>query len=84
MKATAKILRKVENYQLNETYNNLLAWFFSYPEREIGLTDLADATGVSKATANRVVSSLAQEGFLRIESIGRRWRISCNQEHPYN
>jgi len=76
--------RKTNLYELNEAYQKVLVWFFSFPQREIGLSDLAEALRISKTTANRVVKALEQEGFLKIEVIGRVWRISCSPNHIYN
>ncbi len=69
---------------LKEAYQKILIWFFTFPTREMGLSDLAKALGISKTTANVTVGRLADEGFLVIKVIGRTWRISCNQAHIYN
>ena len=65
-------------------YVALLYWFFSYPTREIGLSDLAKELSISKTTANRFVNELANQGFLKKEVLGKTWRISCNIQHPLN
>ena len=82
--AKIKKIGKKTSYELNEAYQKVLIWFFSYPNREIGLSDLAEAVNISKKTANLVVTRLENEGFLKKEVIGRIWRISCNQTHAYN
>jgi len=69
---------------LNEPYQKVLTWFFSFPSREIGLSDLSEAVGISKATANRIVNQLVKEKFLNVEVLGNVWRISCAKYHPYN
>jgi|GEM_PF-348360 len=79
-----KKLPKTRILELNEAFNKVLIWFFSYPLMEIGLSDLADVLKISKATANRVVKDLEKEGFLNIKVIGKVWRITCNQKHAYN
>ncbi len=77
-------LKKTRIYELNEAYQKVLQWFFSFPESEIGLSDLSEALKISKTTANRIVTQLSEEGFLGIKVMGRIWRISCNPEHEYN
>ena len=79
-----KKLAKTELMKLNEAYQKVLIWFFSFPYREIGLSDLAEALKISKATANLVVKELEKNEFLNIEVLGRVWRISCNPKHVYN
>lgn len=79
-----KNLPKTKVLELNEAFNKVLIWFFSYPRTEIGLSDLAEALKISKATANRVVKDLEKEDFLTIKVIGKVWRITCNQKHFYN
>ena len=70
--------------ELSEAYLKVLRWFFSFPDREIGLNDLSEALRVSKTTAKKVVLQLVEEGFLNKEILGKIWRISCNQNHDYN
>lgn len=72
----------VEN--LNEAYNKVLLWFFSYPTKEMSLSDIAEILEMSKTTANKIVGKLEKEGFLKKEVIGKVWRVSCNQNHVYN
>ena len=56
-------LKKTEA-ELNEAYQKVLIWFFSFPEKEMSLNDLSEALKISKTTANRVVKRLENEGFL--------------------
>jgi len=76
--------KKIKNLEVNEAYNKVMHWFFSYPLKEISLNDLTKLVGISKSTANKVVNKLAQEGFLNINKLGKIWRITCNQQHRYN
>jgi predicted nucleotidyltransferase len=62
----------------------VLYWFFDFPSREMSLNDLSEAVGISKTTANKVVTKLVQEGFLKRDVLGKIWRISCNIAHPHN
>ncbi len=81
--AKQKLIRGSEA-ELNEAYRKVLGWFFSYPNRKIGLNDLSAAVKVSKRNAKKAVLALKDGGFLSVEPIGRIWQISCNPEHPYN
>ncbi len=73
-----------EKQEMDEAYNKAMNWFFSFPEREFGLTELSERLGISKTTANKTIRLLEEEGFVNIDVIGRVWRISCNVEHRYN
>ena len=79
-----KKLKRTDLRKLNEAYQKMLLWFFSYPTKEISLNDLSTSIKISKTTANRVVTQLVEEGFLKKEILGKIWRISCNQTHLYN
>ncbi|MBI2549310.1 nucleotidyltransferase domain-containing protein [Candidatus Woesearchaeota archaeon] len=76
--------KKTELIELNEAYKKTLYWFFSYPTKEVSLNDLTKRVNISKTTANTVVRQLATEGFLKINKLGNIWRITCDQQHPYN
>jgi len=79
--------KKEKHFQVLEEMEagvKVLYWFFDFPSREMSLNDLSEAVGVSKTTANKVVTNLVQEGFLKKEVLGKIWRISCNINHPYN
>ena len=78
-----KVLKNVK-LETNEAYLKILYWFFSFPEKKIGLTELANELKISKATATRKVDRLIKEGFLIKEVIGKAWRLSCNKRHYFN
>jgi len=80
----AKRLKRTELTELNEAYNKVLTWFFSFPDKEMSLNDLSEQLRISKTTANRVVKRLVEEEFLNFEELGRVWRITCNKQHTYN
>lgn len=84
MKTARTNVRKTKLLELNEAHNKALLWFFSYPNKEISLSDLSENLEISKTTANRVVSRLVEEGFLNLEVLGRIWRISVNKGHIFN
>lgn len=69
---------------LNEAYNKVLLWFFSYPNKEMSLNYLSGELRISKTTANKVVTRLMKEDFLKKEVLGKVWRITCNENHKYN
>ena len=77
-------LTKIQSLELNEPYNKVLQWFFSYPELPISLSELSKELSISKKTANMIVLRLIEEKFLFKEEIGRTWRIICNTKHLYN
>ncbi|MEA3379184.1 MAG: nucleotidyltransferase domain-containing protein [Nanoarchaeota archaeon] len=79
-----KKLAKMKRIELNEASYKIQRWFFSYPDKEFGLNNLAEALKISKTTANRTIHHLVDEGFLNLEIIGKLWRITCNQNHIYN
>lgn len=69
---------------LNEAYQKVLLWFFSFPTQQTSLTNLSHNLDISKTTANRIVTLLEKEGFLVKDVLGKVWSISCNQQHIYN
>ena len=82
--ANDKKLQNVELLELNEAHQKVLYWFFSFPNRQIGLNDLSLALKISKVTARNIVNLLERAGFLSKKIYGKTWIISCNLEHEYN
>ncbi len=76
--------KKVEIVELNDAYRKVLYWFFSYPTREVSLNDLTKLANISKTTANKVITQLQKEGFLKVTTLGNIWRILCIQQHDFN
>lgn len=76
--------KKVDQIELNEAYQKVLSWFFSFPNDETTLNSLSEKLRISKTTANSMVIRLLKEGFLISKVIGKAWQIKCNQQHPYN
>ncbi|MCK4550918.1 MAG: nucleotidyltransferase domain-containing protein, partial [Candidatus Aenigmarchaeota archaeon] len=62
----------------------IMYWFFSYPNKEMSLSDIANELKISKITANLAINHFVNEGFLKKEVLGRIWRISCSREHTLN
>ncbi|MBN2881836.1 nucleotidyltransferase domain-containing protein [Candidatus Woesearchaeota archaeon] len=77
-------IKKIELIELNEAYQKVLYWFFSFPEIETGLNDLCSDLKISKTTAKIVVETLIKEEFLIRKVYGKAWRLTCNQNHFYN
>ena len=73
-----------EDLEVTEAIRKVIYWFFAYPSKEISLTDLATNTGISKTTANSIVSLLVKDKFLKKDIIGKVWRLQCNIDHPLN
>jgi predicted nucleotidyltransferase len=70
--------------KLSDAYQKIITWFFSFPNSIQGLNGLSEQLSISKTTAKIIVESLVREGFLKKEELGKVWRITCNQQHPYN
>lgn len=73
-----------DNPIVNEAYQKVLYWFFSFPNNETTLNSLSDKLKISKTTANRVIVKLLKKGFLISKIVGKAWQIKCNQKHYYN
>ena len=79
-----KKLKKILPKKIDEAYEKILIWFFSYPDSEMTLSDIAKETKISKTTANRSVIQLRDEGFLTVKEVGKSWLITSNVHHIYN
>ena len=79
-----KKLSNVDLIKLNEAYQKVLYWFFSFPNNQIGLNDLSSALNISKTTAKKIILDLEDIGFLIKKIYGKTWIISCDKNHPYN
>ncbi len=77
-------LKNVEKIEKSEAYQKILNFFFSFPNKEMGLNELVKETKISKTNANQIVHWVVKEGFLKKEIIGKSWRISNNFNHKYN
>lgn len=75
-------IRRAGRVEEKEAYAKALEWFFSFPSRELTLSDLSLELKISKTTANNIVRQLSDEGFLKKETLGRTWRIAYNQNQP--
>ncbi len=80
---TTKKLKSIDYLGLKEAYEKVMLWFFSFPQREIGLSDLSAELEISKTNAKLIVNQMVQENFLNKQEVGKAWRISCNINHIY-
>lgn len=82
-KVKIKKFEKVRILELSETYKKVLFYFFSFPQQAIGLNDLSENIKSSKNAVKEAINHLVNEDFLNVEKIGKAWRITTNQKHPY-
>jgi len=81
--AKEKKLNSIDFLVFSEAYKRTLNYFFSFPSHAIGLNDLSQAISVSKTSVKDAVLQLEQEKFLIKEEVGKAWRITLNQSHPF-
>lgn len=83
MNSTASPAPEVSlDFMLNEPYQKILHWFFSYPQSEMTLSRLSEKLHIAKTTVNTYVNGMVEEGLLRKKIYGKTWNISCNLDHP--
>lgn len=78
-----KKLNKVNLIELNEPYQKVLYWFFSFPRKSFSLTGISKELKISKTTANLIINRLNKKNLIKIEQIGRSWMIYLNKDYSY-
>ncbi len=73
----------VRQLELERAYDKIHAWFFSFPEEEFSLNELAEALEIAKTSAHLVISQLVIDRFLIVSKLGKLWRIKANKEHQW-
>ena len=48
---------------------------FSFQDRELSLSEVANKTGLNKTTAKRLISNLTQRGYLKQDPLSRRYQL---------
>lgn len=66
-----------------EVYRKVLAYFFSFPEKSVGLNGLSKSIKASKTATKNAVSQLIEENFLNKQEVGNAWQISMNFQNAY-
>lgn len=66
----------------NETARNrILKIFFTYPEKEFSLSELAREAGVAKANIGKILNDLYELEIIEITKLSKIWRIKSNQNN---
>jgi DNA-binding IclR family transcriptional regulator len=60
----------------------LLMWLLLHPDREYGVSDLAERLGVPLSTLHREVVRLGEAGLIASRTLGRNRLVRANTEHP--
>ncbi len=74
-------IKGVDPDKLGRAYDKIHAWFFSFPEKEFSLNDIADELEIAKTSANIIITQLVNDNFLTVTKIGKLWRIKANPQH---
>lgn len=75
---------KVPSGRHSEAYGKILQYFFSFPQAETTLNQLALRVKISKTSAQQAIRQLGEEKFLKKKIVGRSWLLSCNPQHWHN
>lgn len=77
--------KKIKSYvaELERALDKIIAWFFAYPQDAFTLTKLSNELKIAKTNARRVISSLEDEDFLVVETVGGSWQIRADVNHSY-
>lgn len=57
---------------------DILLHFAETPQPDLGVTEIADALGLSKAAVHRVLASLRGRGFIRLDENSRRYSLGVS------
>jgi predicted nucleotidyltransferase len=69
--------------ELERAHEKCLIYFYAFPRRTIGLTELSKLIRSSKTATKKAVETLLQQDFLKREIAGKTWILSVNQRHHY-
>ncbi len=75
--------KKEQSLYIETGRQKVLAVLFTYPEREFGLSELAQIAGVRKANIGKMLDHFQKRGLVDIEKLRKIWRIRANQKNPY-
>jgi predicted nucleotidyltransferase len=76
-------LKNAKVDELERAYDKCLVYFFEFPKRTIGLTELSKFIGSSKTATKKAVEDLIKQNFLTREVAGKTWILLANQKHRY-
>ena len=80
----AKKLKSVQIKEVSNACEKIQNLFFDWPSKEFSLNELCSILKISKTNGNMIIKQLVSENFLKLETIGKLYRISCNINHNYN
>ncbi|MBI2134015.1 nucleotidyltransferase domain-containing protein [Candidatus Woesearchaeota archaeon] len=61
-----------------ESMEKLLQYIYTFPEREMSLSDLSKETGVSKSTISRLIRILQEEEIIKVIHLNTIFRVKAN------
>jgi predicted nucleotidyltransferase len=75
--------KKEQSLYIETGRQKVLEVLFRYPEKEFGLSELAEEAGVRKANIGKILDDFQKLGLIQIEKLRKIWRIKANQKSPY-
>ncbi len=74
-------LNKEQMFYIETARQKVLQLFYTFPDKEFSLSDIAKEAGVAKANLGVILASLESVGLIKIEKLTKIWRIKANQEN---
>ncbi|MBS3074089.1 nucleotidyltransferase domain-containing protein [Candidatus Pacearchaeota archaeon] len=78
-----KSIKGVKVEEFERAYRKTLAWFFAFPERKTGLTELSKLIKSSKTATKEAVETLINNEFINREIAGKAWILSANERNKH-
>jgi predicted nucleotidyltransferase len=78
MKKTS-VRKNEQEFEWTTTYL-VMGHFFKYPRIDFTLSEVAQATNLSKSTVSAIINNLRNAGFVRITDLGIVYRITANPD----
>lgn len=74
-------LNKEQMFYIETARQKVIQLFYTFPDKEFSLSDIAKEAGVAKANLGVILVSLESAGLIKIEKLTKIWRIKANQEN---
>jgi predicted nucleotidyltransferase len=65
-------------FQYGNNLSLVMGHFFLHPLEEFTVTEVAKRSGLSKATASRMIEELRRRGMVRVEEFGKAYRVRAD------
>ena len=74
------VIKRYDKYYIESAHQRVIQLFFTYPEKEFSLSEIAKEAKVKKSNIGKILNELHKQDFIDIIKLKTIWQVKANKD----